>query len=203
MGFLSLLRSLRAQAHAEWIAHKYKNWRYKNTTLLIASVLLFVSMTGHSSVHTFINHLGSIGYAGAFFAGILFVSVFTVVPAGYVLFHIAQESDPLTIALLAALGAAFGDLLILKFLRDRVFDELYPLLLKVGNSRLSFLFRTPYFAWMVPLIGVLIIMLPMPDEAGIGLLGMSKFKTWQVISITFVLHFIGIFFVVLAARSFQ
>jgi hypothetical protein len=45
-------------------------------------------------------------------------------------------------------------------------------------------------------------MSPFPDEVGLGLLGMSKVKTWQTLALLYLLDVVGIFLIVIAARSF-
>lgn len=127
-------------------------------------------------VKRIISIIGNFGYIGAFISGIFFVSVFTVAPAAIVLFFLAETLNPLIVALFAGSGAVIGDYLIFRFLRDRVFDEIKPLLLKNGGNLLMKLFKTPYFAWGLSLVGAFIIASPFPDEVGIGLLGASKLR---------------------------
>lgn len=146
--------------------------------------------------------INGFGYIGAFITGILFVSVFTVAPASVVLFFLAETLNPLLVAVFAGAGAVVGDYLIFRFLRDRVFDELKPLFLNNGGNLLVKLFKTPYFAWFLPLFGAFIIASPFPDEVGIGLLGASKLKNWQFLLLTFLLNTVGIFIVIIAAHSF-
>ncbi len=86
------------------------------------------------------------------------------------------------------------------FLRNRVFEEIGPIFNKLGGSFVKKIFHTPYFIWLMPLIGAFIIASPLPDEAGITMLGMSKIKNWQFILVTFLLNSAGIFLVILAAR---
>jgi hypothetical protein len=178
-----------------------KKWKYRNTTLLLISfvVLFFVSDT--EVARAIIREIGSYGYLGAFVTGILFVSTFTVAPASVVLFHLAQDFDPIKIALAAGAGGALGDLLIFRFLRDGVFEELRPFYRRYGGSYLNKLLRMPYFAWLAPVIGAILIASPFPDEIGIGLMGLSKIKTWQFACLVFVLDSLGVLAIVLLARS--
>ena len=133
-------------------------------------------MAESPQVKGIISIIGNFGYIGAFISGIFFVSVFTVAPAAIVLFFLAETLNPLIVALFAGSGAVIGDYLIFRFLRDRVFDEIKPLLLKNGGNLLMKLFKTPYFAWGLSLVGAFIIASPFPDEVGIGLLGASKLR---------------------------
>lgn len=151
--------------------------------------------------HALIRQIGSYGYLGATVTGIFFVSTFTVAPASVVLFHLAQDFNPIMIALFAGAGAVVGDLLIFRFLKDGVFEELRPLITRLHGSYIGALFRTPYFAWIVPVIGAIIIASPFPDEVGIGLMGISKIKWWQFAILAFVLNALGIFLIVTFAQT--
>lgn len=176
-------------------------WKYKNTTLLIASLVVLFFLADTDIAHALIRHVGTYGYVGAAITGIFFVSTFTVAPASVVLFHLAQEFNPILIALFAGAGAVIGDLLIFRFLKDGVFDEMRPLVKRLGGSHIAVLFRTPYFAWIMPVIGAIIIASPFPDEVGIGLLGLSKIKWWQFALLAFVLNALGIFVIVSLAAT--
>jgi len=180
----------------------YKKWQYKNTAFLILGLLIFFYFAESHIVQNAISQIGSWGYIGAFLVGILFVSTFTVVPAMYVLYVLADKLNPFEVAIFAGLGALLGDYLIFRFLKDKIFGELKPIFLKLGGSYLTRIFRTPYFAWLVPLVGAAIVASPFPDEVGVGILGLSKLKNWQFILLSFFLNATGIFVVVTLARSF-
>ncbi len=178
-----------------------KNWKYKNTTFLIVSLVVFFYFADSAPVKDFINSLGSLGYLGAFITGVFFVSTFTVAPAAVVLFHLADHLNPFEVAILAGLGAVVGDYIIFRFFKDNVIDELKPLFNRWGGTRISELLRTPYFAWLLPVIGAAIIASPLPDELGVGILGISKMKPWKFLVLSFFLNAIGIFIIVTLARS--
>lgn len=181
---------------------KWEHWRFKNTALLIISIVVFVILADTPIVRSVISGIGDFGYLGAFLVGILFVSIFTVAPASVILFQLADTLNPLGIAIAAGTGGVLGDYLIYKYLKNRIFDELKPLFMDHGGKPIRKLFKTPYFAWLVPIMGALIIMSPFPDELGIGLLGVSKIKTWQLLGLLYLLDVAGIFLIVIAARSF-
>ncbi|MBW3538044.1 hypothetical protein KY386_00955 [Candidatus Parcubacteria bacterium] len=180
---------------------RWRNWPFKNTTLLITSLVLFYALADSPIVRTVIDRAGELGYIGAFAAGIFFVSTFTVAPAAVVLFHLADLLNPVEVALLAATGAMLGDYVIFRFLKDRVFDELGGLFMRMGGSYVFDLFKTPFFAWMLPLVGGIMIASPLPDELGISLMGLSKLKKWQFLAATFTLNALGILTVVTLARA--
>lgn len=149
-----------------------------------------------------VESLGTTGYLGAFISGIFFVSIFTAAPAAAVLFNLANNLHPIEVALLAGLGGMFGDYLIFRFTKDKIFEELSPLFDKVTTHRITKLYYTPYFTWLTPILGMIFIASPGPDELGVGILGLSKIKRWQFLLVTFLLNFIGIFVVVMLAKVY-
>ncbi|HLB66346.1 MAG TPA: hypothetical protein VJJ78_01990 [Candidatus Saccharimonadales bacterium] len=180
---------------------KWKNWRYKNTTWLIISIFAFLFLATTPFVNNLIQSLGTTGYIGAFITGIFFVSVFTAVPASVVLFKLAENLHPFEVALLAGVGAAVGDYAIFKYMKDKIFVELAPLMHRVTTHRLAKLFYTPYLLWLKALVGAALIASPFPDEVGVSILSLSKIKRWQFLLITLFLNTVGIFLVLLIEAS--
>jgi len=179
----------------------YKHWKFKNTFLLVASLVVFFYFADTAFVKNIITGIGDLGYLGAFLTGIFFVSTFTVAPASVVLFYLAKELAPLEVAFLAGLGGVVGDYIIFRFLKDRVFEELKPVFMRLGGLRLSQLISTPFFAWSAPVLGAIIIASPFPDEIGVGLLGISKLKTWQFLILSLILNSLGILIIISLARA--
>ncbi len=168
--------------------------------LLVVSLIAFFYVARTPQVDAAIKSVGSLGYLGAFMTGVFFVSTFTVAPAAVVLFHLATMLHPVEIALLAGVGAMVGDYIIFRYMKDHVFAELLPLARKAQTPRLKILFKSPYFAWILPVVGAFLIASPLPDELGVSMLGMSKVKKWQFFLLAFVLNTVGIFLIVSAAR---
>lgn len=182
------------------VEKEWASWKYKNIFLLIISIALFIYFLDSPFIVSIISQLGALGYIGAFLCGILFVSIFTVTPALAILYELASTLNPWLIALFAGLGAVVGDLIIFKFLKDKVFQELAPVFSRFKGSLIGKIFISPFFAWLVPILGAFMIAAPLPDEVGLGLLGLSKIKLWQFVLITFILNALGIFFVVFFAN---
>lgn len=182
------------------LIERYRHWKFKNTFLLIISIVVFFYFADAPFVKNAISGIGNLGYLGAFLTGIFFVSTFTVAPASIVLFYLAKELAPLEVAIFAGLGCVVGDYIIFRFLKDRVFEELKPVFTRLGGIKLSQLFATPFFAWVAPVAGAVIIASPLPDEIGVGLLGISKLKNWQFLLLSFVLNSIGIFIIITLAK---
>ncbi|MBU2103956.1 hypothetical protein KKD81_02755 [Patescibacteria group bacterium] len=177
-----------------------KKWAYQNTFLTLASIALFIVLADTPVAHAMIQQIGSYGYLGSFIAGIFFVSTFTVAPSGAVLFHLAEQYNPVLIALTAGAGGVLGDLLIFRFARGDAFVELAPITDRIKKHPIFSLFKSPGFGWFTPVLGALIIASPLPDEAGIALMGLSKIREWQFMLLTYVLNSTGILIIVLLAQ---
>lgn len=179
----------------------WKHWPYKNTTLLVISLILFFYFLRSDEVQNLIKSIGELGYIGSFVSGIFFVSIFTVAPASAIIFETSKTLDPILVAITAGAGAVIGDYLIFRFLKDRVFGELAPLVKKNGSTFIVKLFSSPFFSWLIPIFGAFIIASPLPDELGISFIGLSKIKNWQFLLVTFLLNATGIFLIIILAKS--
>lgn len=174
--------------------HRY---RYKNLTCLFVSLLISFFLLRNEVFRNFLLHLGNLGYFGAFIAGILFVSTFTVALGSVILLLLVESLSPLEIGLIAGLGAVVGDTVIFQFIRNKgLADEIKHLFEYFGGDKISHLLHTKYFSWTLPVVGALIIASPLPDELGVGLMGISKMKMAQFLLISFLLNSVGIFLVV-------
>ena len=177
-----------------------RSLKYKNLTFVLISVLITLLLSRFETFHTVLLHLGGLGYLGAFLAGILFVSTFTVTAGALILLILAEKLSPLEIGIIAGLGGVVGDLIIFNFIKNNLMQEIKELYTKIDkDNQITKILSTKYFAWSLPLIGALIIASPLPDELGVSLLGMSKLKTYQFLIISFFLNVWGIMLVVSAS----
>lgn len=176
-------------------------YEYKHTTLALLALVLFVLLIDSALVVSVIHTIDEFGYVSGLLAGALSVSFFTAAPALVLLVDLAQFSDPLLLAVLVALGSVVGDWLIIKFFEERIFTELGPAIEKLKLRRIKRALERPYGKWVLVLIGAVFVSSPLPDEVGLALMGVSKANRLFVLSICFLLNFIGAFIVILAAKA--
>jgi hypothetical protein len=179
---------------------RWHRYHYKNITYFFVSIIIAFFLFQNGTFHQFLLNLGSYGYIGAFIGGILFVSTFTVSIGTVVLLNLVEYLNPLEIAIVAGIGAVIGDMTIFQFIRTKgLVDEIKHFFHYFGSDKLAHLLHTKYFSWTLPVIGALIIASPLPDELGVGLMGISHMKTSRFLLISFILNSVGIFLVLSAS----
>jgi len=178
----------------------WHRWKYKNLTFLLISFSIAFSLFRYEPFQTFLLNLGGFGYIGAFLAGILFVSTFTVATGAVILLVLAERLSAIEIGIIAGLGAVMGDFIIFRFIKDTLAQEIKSIYEHIdGDHHIQRLLHTKYFSWTLPVIGAIIIATPFPDEIGVSLMGISKMKTYQFLFISFILNAIGIFLIISAS----
>src|SRR3989344_8699845 len=177
-----------------------KRYHYKNLTFLVASLCIAYALSGNETFHSYLLHLGNLGYVGAFISGILFVSTFTVAIASLILLVLLEGYSPWEIGLIAGAGAVIGDLIIFRIIKDDLKKEIVSLYNFVDhNNHLRKVFHSRYFSWTLPVIGAILIASPLPDEIGVSLMGLSKISTIRFVILSFVLNATGIFLILSAS----
>lgn len=179
-----------------------KHFLLQDAAIIFISVLVAVILAKTGILKNFLTSTKEWELFGGFLSGMFFTSVFTTPPAIVALGEIARIDGVIVTALVGALGAVLGDLVIFRFIRDRFAEHLLELMGHRGLGRkFKALLKLRYFRWFTFFLGSLIIASPLPDELGISLLGFSKMKLSWFIPVSFVFNFIGIVFIGLVARA--
>lgn len=169
-----------------------KSAKRKNLLVLFLTVGLAFWLSRQGFFQEAVLALGNFGIIGAFLAGILFASSFTISFSIAALLALAKVWPPLLIAPVAGAGAVIGDLLVFRLVRDELVSDLEWMYKELGGGHLTKLLHTRYFLWTLPIIGALIIALPFPDEVGITLLGITAMSTRRFVTASFILNTVGI-----------
>ncbi len=171
--------------------------------IIAMSVLVAIILARTHVLAQILEQTKELQLLGTFIAGMFFTSIFTTAPAMAILGEIALTQSILVTAFLGALGAMVGDLLIFKFVRDRVAADILDLLKEENISKRVYkVFKFRHFRWLTILLGGLIIASPLPDELGIALLGFSHLNARYFSYLSFVFNFLGILGIGLTARMF-
>ena len=169
--------------------------------IIILSIVIAVILVKTGALKSLLTSTQELKFVGSFLAGIFFVSVFTAAPATVVLAEIAQSNSVFWVALFGGLGALVGDLVIFRFVKDRLSADFLYLIKKSKSERLISIFRLKLFRWLIPFVGALIVASPLPDELGLTMMGLSKMKNSLFIPLSFLLNFLGIVAIGLIAKT--
>lgn len=174
----------------------------KDFWIIVFSVIVAVFLVKSGLLRDILNLTKDFWVLNTFIAGILFTSVFTTALAIVALGEIAQSSQSvIPVALLGGLGALCGDLIIFRFMRDRLGEDIIHLIGKAKNRRLRHIFQLKFFRRLTFFLGALVIASPLPDELGLTMMGFSKTKTSLFIPVSFVFNSLGILVIGLVAKN--
>lgn len=190
--------------HQTFLHHLNQLWlrnEYKHTTIAVLIAVAFIALIDSTVVAGLLSLVKQLGYLGVFIAGLLSVSFFTTAPAIVMLVDLANEFDPIALAIVAGSGAMVGDWILMMFFEDRVIKELRPLLRKLHVHEMVARLRYRYTSWILVTAGAISLATPIPDEIGVALLGISHFNKAYLLGICFVLNTVGILAIVLTARA--
>lgn len=136
-----------------------------------------------------------------FVAGLFFTSVLTIGPAAVALGELAQANSIWPVALIGAAGAVMGDMILFRFVRDRITDDFIAIFEHTRLGHIRDVFKFAIFHWLLPVLGFLVVASPLPDEIGLAMMGISKMKTSTFILISYSANLLGIMIVGLVAKA--
>lgn len=170
----------------------------------IAPLLLGIAVAGILSqietVEVWLLQLDKLSFGGALLAGFIYTFSFTAALGVLVMVNLSITLPPLLIALIAALGTALGDYIIFSLVKRGVVEQIKYDYQQIKEEIIIKLHPHRYVRWLLVAIGLIIIASPIPDEIGVGLLGLARIKNSYFIGLTYILNFIGIYLLLSLAR---
>ena len=185
----------------------WRNWKYKNLTLLIITFSFSFFLGWYKPYHNFIFETGALT---ALFAGCLFISTFTA-PLSAVTLLILAEKFPLPeLWILAAIGATVADFALYNYVKDGLGDEIKPIAEDVAEATEDVLkkpaikdliggrpHKDKHYKWLYQAAGVILIFTPLPHDIGIKLLGTGRLKNYQYVLLSALVNVVGLGFIIL------
>ncbi len=179
----------------------HKNNLMRDLGIIVLSIVMAVILVKTGAFESLLTSTQGLKFIGSFIAGMFFVSVFTVAPATVALAEIAQSNSVFWVAFVGGIGALAGDLVIFRFIKDRLSEDFLYLIKKSKSERLISVFKLKFFRWLIPFVGALIVASPLPDELGLAMMGLSKMKMSLFIPVSFFLNFLGILAIGFIAKA--
>lgn len=163
---------------------------------IIAALLVRLDFLGYISV--FVTQYASIA---SFVVGTFFTSILTTTPAIVAIAEFSSHIPPLQIALIGALGAVCGDLLVFRFVRSPLITYIVASASNKTMIRIGRIVAKSPFWWIVPVAGAAIIASPLPDELGLIMMGLSGIRLWAFLPISYAMNALGIYMIAIAAQA--
>lgn len=176
-----------------------KWWTCKYPKLLVFMITIIIAITlFYEWIHSPMinNFLVSLGYWGTFLWWLFYSYGFTSTSATAILLILSKNTSLILAIITAWIGALISDILLLKFTKNHLLQELTilkeePYIVKF-RSFLKKIFWFPY-KYIMPVVAGILIMSPLPTEIGITILASRKnlsMKTFIIVA--YILHTIGI-----------
>ena len=180
-----------------------KNYRY--TIGFAVSVALAIILFVAGAFDAIAHELNSYGYVSALAAGFLFPITFTSAAGALFLLELGELYNPIPLAILGGIGSTVADLLMFRFLKSGIVDELKALAVRLVSrrrlDRMERITRHRVFLWAAPFVASFLIASPVPDELGLALFSLINFKPKYLTALALVLNTVGIFFFVFLGYS--
>lgn len=187
---------------AKTFHQKLREFEYKHTVLAVLIVFITILLIDTALVTAILVWFSKANYLGAFIGGLMLVWSFTAAPGAVLLLSISNNVSSLPLAIfIAAIGSVIGDWVILRVINDKIGDELKPILARYRIVPAIRKMRRTGMKWVVMLLGAIITMLPMPDEFGVALMGISNFKRRYILMICFILNLLGLTMLLVIGRA--
>jgi len=182
--------------------NRKNNFLLQDAAIIALSIFIAIILVKTEILVKLLTSAKELEILGSFIAGMFFTSIFTTALAIVALGEIAHANSVFLTAVFGAFGAVIGDLIIFRFVRDRLSAHLLELVKHQGiGKRFRVLLKMKYFRWFTFLLGGLIIASPFPDELGVGLISFARLRLSWFVPISFAFNFIGILLIGLIAKT--
>lgn len=181
---------------------KLFRFRHHKLIILILITILSYIIFSNESVVNYTSSLGkTFGYIGIFLAGFLFSFGFTA-PISIGFFLTFQNNNIILASLIGSLGSVLSDYIIFKTIKMSFIDDFKRLektkIFKEINSITNHKIPKKLKYHLMYIFAGVLIATPLPDEFGVTMLaGLTHIKTKFLLILSFVVHFFGIFILLL------
>ncbi len=175
---------------------------FRDGLTISVSILIAVLLYHSNFLADFLKSISGIYFvAGAFLAGILFSSTFTVAVASSIFLLLTKTHNPIVIASIGGLGALTGDTLIFGFLKNDLIADFEYLEKHFEGKIVKRIFHSKLIFWFLPIMAAFMIASPLPDEVGLLMLASIKLKYHHFFILSFLMNTTGILILSLLGKT--
>jgi hypothetical protein len=173
---------------------KYPKFRLIFISIFLASIIL-----GLLDKFALSQTFSETGYYGIFIAGLLYSYSFSGAFSAGILLAISnsqQNLNPFIGAIIGGLAAGLSDLFILKYIKENLTEEIMGFLHEKYIEAISSKIHTRIKKIFNPVLGIIFIASPLPDEIGLTFLsGIQNLNKWYLFAFCSLLNGLGIFII--------
>lgn len=173
----------------------------KNLGILLISILIAVFLVRAGFVGQILQSVQAVPLISALVVGFFIAFALTVAPAIVTLVAIAEHFPVWQVALVGSLGSVLANLLLFRFVKERITDDIITLFERSRYKRVSEFLKLSIVRAVLPIVGAVLVASPLPDEIGLAMMGVSKIKTKFFVITMYILHFLGILFIISAGKA--
>lgn len=176
---------------------------YKLKKLIFKTVIFILSLSfawwliKSGGLNQLVTAILPLKFISEIIAGIFYTTFLTSPISLAMLIVLAKENNPIQTALLAGLGAALGDFLIIKFFRTEIASDINQFSKQLQLEKITKFLQKLHISFLIPILGAIMIAAPVPDELGLLMLGVSHLKYRDIAILTYVLNTAGILLIVI------
>src|SRR3989344_4664023 len=120
----------------------------KDFRIIVFSVVFAILLLTSGIFESFFHATRNLKFLGDFIAGVFFTSIFSAAPATVFFIETAKFNSLLSMAFFGAMGAVFGDMVIFRFAKDRLTNDILYLLKQSKKERIVSIFKFKIFRWI-------------------------------------------------------
>lgn len=175
----------------------------KQKKLIFDTIIFFLSLSiawyliRSGLLSNLVEAVLPIKFIAEFISGLFYASFLTSPISVAMIVVLAKSSNPIILAMIAGLGAASTDLLIVKFFRKGLSKEMGLISHELHLKRINTILVKLKLDFLIPVLGAIIIASPLPDELGLVMLGVSRLKYREIAVLTYILNTAGILLIVI------
>ncbi|MDP3733140.1 MAG: hypothetical protein Q8Q91_01230 [Candidatus Daviesbacteria bacterium] len=166
------------------------------TAIFIFSLSIAWYLIKSGLLHNLVITVLPLKFIAEFLAGMFYTSFLTSPISMAMIVVLAENNNPIILALLAGMGAVVGDLVIIKFFKEKLSKDVSLITRELQLKKINNFLIKWKLEFITPLVGAIIIASPLPDELGLMMLGASNLRYYQIVILTYLLNTAGILLIV-------
>ncbi|MBI4144745.1 hypothetical protein HY493_00880 [Candidatus Woesearchaeota archaeon] len=172
--------------------------------LFLISVFFAVLLLSSDAMRVFLAGIGSVGYIGAFFAGAFFTTGLTILPAFAILAVLAESLNPWLLALIAGLGAALMDVVLIAIVQKHAVQHVRVFAPRLFHKvRKLHRHKSPVRHLLPVLGGILLAMPGLPDEVALTFMSAGQVQPKKFFIYAFLSKFTAVLVLALGVNAWK